>query len=73
MPVLQKYEISSLTLREEHRLRVFEIRELRKTFWSKRGEVRVDFVARCEWTMWRGASGLREEKPHDIYFSPVTV
>jgi hypothetical protein len=28
-----------LLLREEHRLRVFENRVLRKTFWPKRGEV----------------------------------
>lgn len=37
--VSQKYVISSVTLNEEHRLRVFEDRELRKTFWSKRDEV----------------------------------
>jgi hypothetical protein len=29
----------SLTLRKEHRLRVFENRVLRKTFWPKRDEV----------------------------------
>jgi hypothetical protein len=46
VPVLQKYEILSFTLREEHRLRVFEIGELRKTFWSKRDEVGRDCVRR---------------------------
>jgi hypothetical protein len=32
-------ELGSLKLREESRLRVFEIRVLRKIFWPKRNEV----------------------------------
>jgi hypothetical protein len=37
--VLYESETWSLTLREEHRLRVFEKRELRKIFDPKRDEV----------------------------------
>jgi hypothetical protein len=37
--VLHGCETSSLTLREEHRLRVFENRVLRRIFGSKRDEV----------------------------------
>jgi hypothetical protein len=37
--VLYGYETWSLTLREEHRLRVFENRVLRRTFGPKRAEV----------------------------------
>jgi hypothetical protein len=37
--VLYGCETWSLTLREEHRLRVFEDRELRRVFGPKRGEV----------------------------------
>jgi hypothetical protein len=37
--VLYVYETSSLTLREEHRLRVFENRVLRRIFGPKRDEV----------------------------------
>jgi hypothetical protein len=36
---LYRYEISSLTLREEHRLRVFENRVFRRIFGLKRDEV----------------------------------
>jgi hypothetical protein len=38
--ILYGFETSSLTLREEHRLRVFENRVLRKIFGPKRNEVR---------------------------------
>jgi hypothetical protein len=37
--VLYGYETLSLTLREEHRLRVFENRVLRRIFGPKRGEL----------------------------------
>jgi hypothetical protein len=37
--VLYGYETLSLTLREEHRLRVFENRMLRRIFRPKRDEV----------------------------------
>jgi hypothetical protein len=37
--VLYGYESWSLTLREEHRLRVFKNRVVRRIFWSRRGEV----------------------------------
>jgi len=37
--VLYEYEAWSLGLREEHRLRVFENREVRKIFGLKRDEV----------------------------------
>jgi hypothetical protein len=37
--VLYGCEISSLTLREEHRLRIFENRVLRRIFGQKRDEV----------------------------------
>jgi hypothetical protein len=37
--VLYGCETSSLTLREERRLRVFENRVLRRVFWPKRDEV----------------------------------
>jgi hypothetical protein len=40
--VLYGNETWSLTLREEHRLRVFENRVLRKIFGSKRDEVTGD-------------------------------
>jgi hypothetical protein len=38
-PVLYRCEIWSLTLKEEHRLRVFEYRVLKKVFGPKRDEV----------------------------------
>jgi hypothetical protein len=40
--VLYRCETWSLTLREEHRLRVFEKRVLRRIFGSKREEVTGD-------------------------------
>jgi hypothetical protein len=39
--VLSRCELCSLTLREEHRLRVFENRELRRIFGPKRDEITV--------------------------------
>jgi hypothetical protein len=39
LPVLYGYETSSVTLREEHKLRVFENRVLRRILGSKRDEV----------------------------------
>jgi hypothetical protein len=37
--ILYEYETWSLTLRDEHRLRVFENRALRRIFGPKRDEV----------------------------------
>jgi hypothetical protein len=48
----------SLTLREEHKLRVFENRVLRRIFGSKRDEMTGQ---------WRQ---LHKEELHDLYFSP---
>jgi hypothetical protein len=56
--VLYGCETWSLTLREEHRLRVFENRVLRRIFWSKRDEVTGD---------WRK---LHNEELHNLYSSP---
>jgi hypothetical protein len=39
LPILHGYKTWSLTLREEHRLRVFENRVLRRIFGPKREEV----------------------------------
>jgi hypothetical protein len=43
LPVLYGCEARPLTLREEHRLRVFENRVLRKIFGRKRDEVTGDW------------------------------
>jgi hypothetical protein len=51
----------SLTLREEHRLRVFENRVLRRTFGSKRDEVTGG---------WRK---LHNEELHNLYSSPSII
>jgi hypothetical protein len=51
-------ETSSLTLREEHRLRVFENRVLRRIFGPKREGVTGG---------WRK---LHEEEVHNLYSSP---
>jgi hypothetical protein len=59
--VLYWCETWSLTLREEHRLRVFENRVLRKIFGSKKNEVMGG---------WRG---LHNEELHNLYFSPNII
>jgi hypothetical protein len=51
----------SLTLREEHRLRVFEKRVMRRIFGPKRDEVTGD---------WRK---LYNEKLHNLYSSPSII
>jgi hypothetical protein len=51
----------SKTLREEHRLRVFENRVLRRIFGSKRDEVTGD---------WRK---LHNEELHNLYSSPNII
>jgi uncharacterized membrane protein len=55
--VLNGCEIWSLTLREEHRLRVFENRVLRRMFGPKRDETE-------EWRK------LHNKKLRDLFFSP---
>jgi hypothetical protein len=55
LPVLYGCETSSLTLREEHRLRVFENRVLRRIFGPRRDEVTGE---------WRK---LHNEKLHNLY------
>jgi hypothetical protein len=59
--VLYGYETWSLTVREEHRLRVFENRMLRKIFGPKRDEVTGD---------WRG---LHKEELRNLYSSPNII
>jgi hypothetical protein len=59
--VLYGRETWSLTLREEHRLRVFEIRVLRRIFSSKRDEVTGE---------WRK---LHNEELHNLYSSPDII
>jgi hypothetical protein len=56
--VLYGCETWSLILKEEHRLRVFEDRVLRRIFGSKRDEVT------------RGWRKLRSEELHNFYASP---
>jgi hypothetical protein len=55
------FETLSVTLREKHRLRVFETRALRKIFGLKRDEVMGD---------WRK---LHNEKLHNLYSSPSII
>jgi hypothetical protein len=59
--VLHGCKIWCLTLREEHRLKVFENMVLRKTFGSKRDEVRGD---------WKR---LHNEELYDLYSSPNII
>jgi hypothetical protein len=59
--VLYGCETLSLTLREEHRLRIFENRVLRRIFGLKRDEVTGG---------WRK---LHNEELHDLYSSPSIV
>jgi hypothetical protein len=56
--ILYGCETWSVTLRAEHRLRVFENRVLRRIFEPKREEVTGE---------WRR---LRKEELHDLYLSP---
>ena len=55
------YETWSLTLREEHRLRIFENRVLRRIFGPKRDKVTRD---------WRK---LHNEELNNLYYSPNIV
>jgi hypothetical protein len=59
--VLYECEAGSLTLMEEHRLRVFENRVLRRIFGTKRDEVRE------EWRRLHGGD------LHDLYSSPDII
>jgi hypothetical protein len=59
--VLYGYETWSLTLREEHRLRVFENRALRRIFGQKGEEVTGG---------WRK---LHKEELHNLYPSPSII
>jgi hypothetical protein len=59
--VLDGCETWSLTLREEHRLRVFENRVLRRIFGPKRDEVTRE---------WRK---LHNEELRDLYSSPSII
>jgi hypothetical protein len=59
--ILYGRETWSLTLREEHRLRVFENRVLRRIFAPKRDEVKGE---------WRK---LYNEKLHDLCSSPCKI
>jgi hypothetical protein len=56
-----EYETWSLTLREEHRLRVFENRVLRRIFGTKGDEVTGG---------WRK---LHNEELHNLYSSPSII
>jgi hypothetical protein len=58
---LYGYETWSLTLREEHRLRLFENRVLRRIFGSKKDEVVGEM------------KGLFNEELNSLYFSPIIV
>jgi hypothetical protein len=59
--VLYGRETWSLTLREEHRLRVFENRVLKRIFGPKRDEVTGG---------WRK---LHNDEFHNLYFSPTII
>jgi hypothetical protein len=59
--VLYGCENWSLTIREDHRLREFKNRTLRRIFGPKRGEIIGG---------WRK---LRNEEPHNLYSSPNII
>jgi hypothetical protein len=59
--ILYGCETWSLTLREEHRLRVFENKVLRKIFRPKRDEITAE---------WRK---LHKEELHILYLSPNII
>jgi hypothetical protein len=59
--VLYGYETASLTLREEHRLRVYENKVLRRIFGPKRDEVKGG---------WRK---LQNEDVHNLYPLPSII
>jgi hypothetical protein len=59
--VLYGCETWSLTLREEHRLGVFENRVLRRIFGPKRDEVRKDWIK------------LQNEELHGLYSLPSII
>jgi hypothetical protein len=59
--VLYGCETSPLALREEHRLRVFENRMLKRIFWPKRDELKED---------WRK---LHNEELQNLFSSPNLI
>jgi hypothetical protein len=59
--ILYGCETWSLTLKEEHRLRVFENKVLRRIFGPKRDEVTV------------GCRKLHNEEFRDLYSSPCII
>jgi hypothetical protein len=61
LPLLYGCETWSLTLREDHRLRVFENRVLRRIFGPKRDDVTGE---------WRK---LHNEELHNLYSSPDII
>jgi len=60
-PVVCRYETLLLTLREEHRLRVFENTVLRGIFGPKRSNITGE---------WRK---LHNREPKDLYYSPNVI
>jgi hypothetical protein len=61
LPVLYGCEICSFTLKEDHRLGMFENRVLRRIFGPKRDEVTGE---------WRK---LHNEELHNLYSSPESI
>jgi hypothetical protein len=62
--VLYGCETSSLTIREEHRLRVFENMVLRRIFGPERDEMTGG---------WRKLRKKKEEELHNLYSSPSII